>query len=260
MSGAPPRLYVALALENGRVLALPPGAARHAQVLRLQPGDPVVLYNGAGGEWRATIAHMARAAVDAEVGEHVDVDRELPVAVELAFGMPANERMDGLVEKATELGAAALQPLVCERSVLRVEGERAEKKRAHWQAVATAASEQCGRTRVPAVRRVTGVADWLASIGDPLAPRFLLSLSAGARPLGAALGDGGWTGCVFLSGPEGGLAPGEERSAIASGFRPVALGSRVLRADTAPIAAMAAMALVCDAAFPARSRADTRCA
>ena len=116
-------------------------------IFGLQPGDDITLFDGGGGEWRARIDRIGRSDVSARLIEHVETSLELPFDVTLALGMPANDRMDSVVEKATELGVAGIQPLVCERSVLRLTGERADKKVAHWQAVAASASEQCGRTR-----------------------------------------------------------------------------------------------------------------
>jgi 16S rRNA (uracil1498-N3)-methyltransferase len=127
----PARLFLDHAIEAHTPLTLTTGAARHVQVLRLQPGDPLVLFNGQGGEWQATVRQMGRSEVVVDVGAHDAADRELPQRVTLAIGMPANERMDTLVEKATELGVAVLQPLLCERSVLRLSGERAERLQAH---------------------------------------------------------------------------------------------------------------------------------
>ena len=236
-----PRIHIARPLAAGDAFGLPPDAARHVQVLRLQPGDGLTLFNGAGGEWQARVTRMGRAAVDVHVERHVDVDRELARHVTLAIGMPANERMDALVEKATELGVGALQPLVCERSVLRLAGERAEKRLAHWRGVAIAASEQCGRTRIPEVRAVQPFAAWLEGSG-PTAPgdsrRFVLSLDASTRWDTRAAGPAG-TALTLLSGPEGGLAPAEEDSARRAGFVAITLGARVLRADTAPLALLA---------------------
>ncbi len=235
---AAPRLYVDRALAAGAVVDLPPAAARHVQVLRLQPGDAVTLFDGRGGEWAARIERIGRRDVLAAVGAHDAVEREAAVAVTLALGMPANDRMDDVVEKGTELGAAALQPLVCERSVLRPEGERAERRRAHWQAVAAAACEQCGRNRVPAVAPVRALREWLASLPPPAGEaRLLLSLAPDAGALPALAGGA----ALVLGGPEGGLAPGEEAAARAAGFAAVSLGPRVLRADTAPLAALAAL-------------------
>jgi 16S rRNA (uracil1498-N3)-methyltransferase len=210
------------------------------QVLRLQPGTEVTLFNGDGGEWPARILAMGRSTVEVEIGSHQAVDRELPVRVTLAVGMPANERMDHLIEKATELGVAQIQPLVCERSVLRLSGERAQKKVEHWRAVAVAASEQSGRTRVPQIGDVLGLREWLAGTG-PAAARFVLSLRA-APPLRVQAGVGS---ALFLSGPEGGLSAAEETMATTAGFAAVSLGPRVLRADTAPLAALAAIGFAC---------------
>jgi 16S rRNA (uracil1498-N3)-methyltransferase len=234
-----PRLHVELPLREGVELSLPPGAARHVQVLRLQPQSALTLFNGDGGEWAATVLAMGRSDVTVRVGAWLDVDREMARHVTLALGMPANERMDTLIEKATELGVAALQPLHCERSVLRLSGERAEKKLAHWRGVAQAACEQSGRTRLPRIEPVRSLPEWLASLGaDDRTPRLLLSLRD-AAPLGvdttAAL--------LCLSGPEGGLSVAEEDAARARGFVSVSLGARVLRADTAPLALLAHLAL-----------------
>jgi 16S rRNA (uracil1498-N3)-methyltransferase len=239
----PPRLHVQdLPLAPGAELVLPPGPARHVQVLRLQPGDAVTLFDGRGGEWDARVRAMGRSEVAVDVLARRPVERELPLAVTLAVAMPANDRMDFVVEKAAELGAAAIQPLVAERSVLRLAGERAEKRRAHWQSVAVAAAEQSGRTRVPAVLPVRPLADWLA--GAPPAPpgsRWMLSLEADARPVGAQALP--LETLTVLSGPEGGLGDAETRAARAAGYVPVDLGPRVLRADTAPLAVLAWLAL-----------------
>lgn len=235
-----PRFYCPLALESGATLELPPNAARHVQVLRLQPGDGVTLFSGAGGEWSARVTQMGRSHVTVEVGGHDPAEREAPRAVHLALGMPANERMDWLVEKAAELGVASIQPLLTERAVLRLSGERADKKRAHWQAVAIAACEQCGRNRVPAVHAVLTFAEWLRAAPAEGA-RVLLALRPGSGMLASAATPSG--AVTFLSGPEGGLSAAEEDAAIARGFVPVTLGTRVLRAETAPLAALAALTL-----------------
>ncbi|RZU00682.1 16S rRNA (uracil(1498)-N(3))-methyltransferase [Rivibacter subsaxonicus] len=238
-----PRFHVDLPLSPGLETALPSGAARHVQVLRLQPGDSIVLFDGAGSDWPAQVLQMGRSEVRVRVGAPVAVERELPLAVTLAVGMPANERMDWLVEKATELGAGAIEPLLCERSVLRLSGERAEKKRLHWQAVAIAAAEQSGRARVPLVAPVTSLAHRLAA-DDPRELRLLLSLGDGTGPalpaLQAALQSS--RPLRLLSGPEGGLSPAEDLAARAAGWLPVTLGPRVLRAETAPLALLATLA------------------
>ncbi|EHL24785.1 16S ribosomal RNA methyltransferase RsmE [Acidovorax sp. NO-1] len=242
-----PRFHCPAPLATGLELDLPPGSARHVQVLRLQPGDALMLFNGEGGEFEATVLKMGRSDVRVLVGTHHAVEREAPRAVHLLAGITANERMDWLVEKATELGVASITPLVAERSVLKLKGERAEKKIAHWQAVAVAACEQCGRNRVPVVHNAVDLAAWMRTQVQAPAldvQRLLLSLRAGTAPLHTAAALSPPSGpVVFLSGPEGGLSGAEEDLALQHGFAPVTLGPRVLRAETAPLAALAALTL-----------------
>ncbi len=236
------RLFVDAPLAAGADLALPPGAARHAQVRRVQPGDALLLFDGGGCDWPAQVLAVGRSSVQVRVGAPQPVANELALALTLALAMPANERMDGLVEQATQLGVAAVQPLLAERSVLRLAGERAQRKQEHWQAVAVAACEQCGRARVPAIAPVRPLADWLRGLAPaPAGARLLLSLAPDAitpdqwQPPAVPL-------CT-LSGPEGGLTPDEEAAARAAGFQPLSLGPRVLRADAAPLALLAWLAL-----------------
>lgn len=252
------RIFVDPPLRTGAEIALPPGAARHVQVLRLQPGTPLRLFDGEGGEWGARVTHMGRSEVRVQVGTHEAIERELACRVTLAIGMPANERMDTLVEKATELGVAAIVPLMCERAVLRLHGERATKKLMHWHAIAIAACEQSGRTRLPTFHPVTTLAAWLQALAAADAEgnatscastaqerRWLLSLAPDAPGVAdalAALAPRGAAAICVLSGPEGGLTPAEQTLAQRGGFAPVNLGPRVLRADTAPLAALAGIA------------------
>ena len=265
-----PRFYCPLPLVTGQTLGLPPGAARHVQVLRLQPGDSITLFNGlagnglagVGGEFDATVQRMGRSDVEVEIGAHRGIEREAARAVHLLVGMPANDRMDWLVEKATEMGVASVQPLITERSVLRLSGERAEKKQAHWQSIAVAACEQCGRNRVPIIHPVLTLTQWLKQdrpdddeFSRPL--HYLLSLSEtsmllrdciaapfAARPglLPGAPPTDSIAPVTFLSGPEGGLSATEESAARANGFQAVTLGPRVLRAETAALAALTLLA------------------
>jgi 16S rRNA (uracil1498-N3)-methyltransferase len=233
-----PRFYCPMPLAAGAPLELPTGTARHVQVLRLQPGAGITLFNGDGGEFEAVVEHMGRSDVRVQVLRHLADEREMERQVHLAVGMPANERMDWLVEKASELGAASIQPLLAERSVLKPTGERAEKKRAHWQAIAIAACEQCGRNRVPQVHPVMAFAAWLPHARP--GARWLLTLTAGAAAMPIAADAG--AALTVLSGPEGGLTASEEARALAGGFKPVSLGPRVLRAETAPLAALSRLA------------------
>ncbi len=233
------RLFVPLPLITGLELPLPEGAARHAMVRRVQPGDHLTLFDGSGSDWGATVLAVTRRDVQVLVGAASAVQRELPVAVTLAAVMPANERMDVLVEKATELGVSLIQPLHSERSVLRLSGERSQRKQAHWQAVAQAACEQCGRAVVPQVAPVANLTEWLTR--PHAGERWLLSLAPGAQA--PAERTRPQTTLLTLSGPEGGFTPDEEAAALAAGFVPTDLGPRVLRAETAPLAVLAWLGL-----------------
>ena len=245
-----PRFYCPLPLEPGALLDLPANAARHVQVLRLQPGDTITLFDGGpdhggrGGEFEASVDHMGRNDVRVRIGQHLAVERETSQRIHLVVGMPANERMDWLVEKAAELGAASLQPLMTERSVLRLSGERAQKKRGHWQSIAVAACEQSGRNRVPLVHQILSFDGWAKGQTPNVADlRLLLSLRAGAQALrqACATASPAAQSITFLSGPEGGLSAAEEDRAMTMGFVPVSLGLSTLRAETAPLAALAAV-------------------
>jgi 16S rRNA (uracil1498-N3)-methyltransferase len=245
-----PRFFCPAPLHTGDSLALPPAAARHVQVVRLQPGDTITLFNhgpgwegnSPGGEYEATIVRMGRTSVDVQVGQHSPAEREVGRRVHLVAGMPANDRMDWLVEKACELGVASIQPLMTERSVLRLQGERAVKKVDHWQSVATSACEQCGGNRVPLIHPVLTLAQWFAAqVSDASnMRRLLLSLHPKAQPL-RTMAESGTV--QFLSGPEGGLSAAEESAALDAGFLPVTLGPRTLRAETAALAALATLAI-----------------
>ncbi len=249
----PPRLHVATAFAAGAALVLPEAAARHVRVLRLQPGSPLLLFNGDdGAEWSASVSRMTKAEVEVRLEASHVVDRELSCAVTLAVGAPANDRMDAFVEKACELGAAAIQPLLCERSVLRLSGERAEAKRRHWSGIASSASEQCGRARVASVAAMRRLDDWLDdTVTIDGYHRIVLSFAADAAPVAslaevvsaATVRSGERAGLLVLSGPEGGLTAAEEAAAVERRFIRVGLGPRVLRADTAPLALLAWLGL-----------------
>jgi len=231
------RLYCDLPLSPGAEVALPETAARHAvTVLRLQPGDMLSLFNGEGGEYRATLVAVSKREARVRLTQFQATERESPVSITLALGISAGERMDYSLQKATELGVSAIAPLATERSVVKLAGERAGKRLQHWQHVVIAACEQCGRNRVPAVAPVQKFFDYLAAVDRN---QRLLMLSPDAdtplkrvAPTAAA---------VLLIGPEGGLAPAEYQAARASGFEPVKLGPRILRTETAPVAALAVL-------------------
>lgn len=244
-----PRFHCPAALQVGDELELPAATARHVQVRRMQPDDVITLFNGEGGEFTATILRMGRSDVAVRVDARTDTTRELNVHVNLWCGITANERMDWLVEKATELGAFSLLPLAAERSVLKLKGERTDKKLAHWQAIAVAASEQCGRNQVMSILSPLTLAQALqaAKPNQRAQVRWILSLSDDAKSVGEAIVEAQSHAqslpleMTVLSGPEGGLSPSEEAQALAAGFIPVSLGSRVLRAETAPVAVLSVL-------------------
>ena len=240
MTGGKPmtRMYFPGELEPGRSCTLPPPQAHHAlRVLRLKRGEPVILFNGDGAEYAAVVLEASRTRYALNVTGREAVDRESPFAVTLAQAVSGGERMDYTIQKAVELGVTAIQPLEASRSVVRLSGDRARKRLTHWQAVAIAACEQCGRNRVPQVLPLARLDAFLAA-PSASEQRMLLSprSARGLRELGRSAG-----AIVLLAGPEGGLTPGEERAAGAAGFLPVRLGPRVLRTETAAVAALAAM-------------------
>jgi len=235
------RMYFSGELEPGRSCTLPPPQAHHAmRVLRLKRGESVILFNGDGAEYTAVIVAASRDRFALKVTAREAMDREAPFAVTLAQAVAGGERMDYTIQKAVELGVAAIQPLESRRSVVRLTADRAQRRVAHWQAVAIAACEQCGRNRVPAVLPLMQLDEFLAGSGARrdgeqrvlLSPRSAHGLRELERPAGAI---------VMLAGPEGGLSPDEERMAERAGFLPVRLGPRVLRTETAALAALAAM-------------------
>jgi 16S rRNA (uracil1498-N3)-methyltransferase len=253
-----PRFYCPSPLQTGLVLDLPPGPARHVQVLRMQPGQTITLFNqGPGwdaqmqaalppGEFDAEILLMGRSQVQVRIGGHLARECDAVRRVSIAVVMPANERMDWLVEKATELGVAAIYPLTSERSVVRLSGERADKKIVHWQAVAIAACEQCGANQVPRVHAVQSLAHFLSKLATANSPegalapaRLLLSLHPGAKSLGHWASMASTQAALVLSGPEGGFTDAEEALARQAGFVPQSLGARTLRAETAALVALA---------------------
>ena len=233
-----PRFLVPDGLAPGATVDLPAAAAHHAlRVLRLDEGDAVTLFDGRGGEWFARLVRSG-PSLRAALAAFAAADRAPPLAVTLVQALPAADKMDWIVQKATELGAAAIRPVAAKRSVVRLSGERMERRVRHWQQVAVAACEQCGLNRVPAVAPLLDLPQYLG-LDAPhddvrlfLAPGAERSLREMERPEGAA---------TLLIGPEGGFEEGEARAIAASGFMPVSLGPRVLRTETAGIAAISAM-------------------
>jgi 16S rRNA (uracil1498-N3)-methyltransferase len=230
------RVHVDAALSPGARVRLEEAAAVHvARVLRLGIGDQVTLFNGDGSDYPARIAALGRGAVEVEVTGCVTARAESPLAVTLVQGIARGERMDLVVQKATELGVAAILPVATARSVVRLDPVSCGKKRAHWRGIAVAACEQSGRARVPQVAEPRSLESWLAE-PSRAATRLLLSPDAQA-PLAAVTR--GATDIELLVGPEGGLEDAERDVALAAGFRACRLGPRILRSETAAIAALA---------------------
>ncbi len=233
----PRRFFDDQDFHAGQAEDLGTSASHHiGKVLRMTVGDELVVFNGRGGEWQARITAISKKAVTIEPLTFTAEDRCAPLAVTVALPMIKGERMDYAIQKATELGAAALVILDTERCEVRLKGERQEKKRIHWQQVAISACEQCGLNRVPVVQGVLSLRDWLASD----LPVLKLIAHPGERPFSAAALQG-QTELALLTGPEGGFSDDELQQAADAGFRPFALGSRVLRAETAPVALLAAL-------------------
>ena len=229
------RVYVDAPLAAGTRVTLEGSAASHVtRVLRLRVGEALTLLNGSGGEYAARIEQSQGGRVAVTIGEPRAIERESPLQLTLAQGVSRGERMDLVVQKATELGVSGLVPVLTERSVVRLTAQQAERKLHHWLAIAIAACEQSGRNRLPAIAAPVPLKDLLRS-GSDGSTRLLLSPGATAtlgdvpRPLSAV---------TVLIGPEGGLAQAEQEAAVAAGFRPVRLGPRVLRTETAAIAAL----------------------
>jgi 16S rRNA (uracil1498-N3)-methyltransferase len=233
-----PRFYCPFPLAPGATVELPAEAAHHAaKVLRMGQGDAIVLFDGRGGEWTGRLARVGKT-VTVALESFDETEREPPIALTLVQGLAAADKMDWIVQKAVELGVAAIQPVAARRSVIRLSGERMERRVAHWQAVAIAACEQCRRNRVPVVSPLLDLPQFLGQAAAQNAIRLVLAPAAGERladlpkPAGPVM---------FLVGPEGGFEETELAAARLAGFSAVSLGPRVLRTETAGIAALAAM-------------------
>ena len=233
-----PRFYCAQALSIGAVIVLPDHVAHHVQVLRLGIDAHITLFNGEGGEFTATLSQIEKKRVTAEIKTFSPREAELPYAVTLAQALPESSKMDEIIQKAVELGATAIQPLAAQRCVVRLTAERASKKSAHWQGIIIAAAEQSGRNRLPNLAEPVDFEDWIGQHDLHrrilLSPRAEQSLSDWARhhPPQAV---------TLLIGPEGGFSEKEEILAQAQGVLTLSIGTRVLRTETAGMAALSAI-------------------
>ena len=229
-----PRIYVSIALSPGARILLPSAQARHVgQVLRLTPGAPLTLFNGDGHEYPARLLETSREATRLVVESRAEQEPKPPLAIHLAIGISKGERMDFALQKAVELGVDAITPLFTERSQVKLDAERLNKRLEHWRGIIVSACEQCGRRRLPTLHRPQPLEPWLmvqtagGLLLDPHASQALANLPP---PLSEV---------TLLVGPEGGLSPSEHALAEHQGFRGTRLGPRILRTETAPLAAIA---------------------
>lgn len=236
-----PRFYCPEALSIGADITLPDAVAHHVQVLRLILGTPITLFNGEGGEYTATLTCIERKHVSAQVKLFSPREVELPYAITLAQALPEGAKMEWIIEKAVELGVAVIQPLSAQRCVVKLAAERAEKKLAHWQGVVISAAEQCGRNRLTHLAEVRDYGQWIGQ--QNLHRRILLTPRADQ-----ALAD--WArhhphqAITLMVGAEGGFSEAEENAALANGALALSLGPRVLRTETAGLAAIAGLTAI----------------
>lgn len=245
-----PRFYCPGQISTDEIIELPEGAAHHAsRVLRLEPGAQLILFNGKGGEFRGVIERINRNNVAVLVEKYSDTERESPLAITLAQAACSSEKMDWIVQKGVELGIARIQVLTTKLGLIKLSGERAERRARHWQQVAISACEQCGRNRVPRVLPLASLPGWLGAEmygrenpRDDASPDSRFVLSPGAtKGLRDMRKSSPISSITLLVGPEGGLTSDEEAAAAVAGFIPLGLGPRIFRVETAALAAVAAM-------------------
>ncbi len=228
-----PRIHTGQVLQADSTFVLEPGPSQHlARALRMQVGDSLILFDGRGGQYPATISALSKKLVTVATAAYDSHEAESPLAVHLGIAISRGDRMDWVVQKATELGVTQITPLTTERTEVKLKGERADKKVAHWQQIATSACEQCGRNRIPLIEPLTGISSWLdntvAEVKLVLHHRTLNADTPEVTPSSLAL----------LIGPEGGLSETEIAVSEAQGYQSLRLGPRVLRTETAPLAAI----------------------
>jgi 16S rRNA (uracil1498-N3)-methyltransferase len=238
------RVYVEAALTSGSRVELPPETASHlAKVLRARSGDEITLFNGDGREFSGAIETVRGSRVSASVGDGRAVDRESPLNITLVQCVPRGDRMDLIVQKATELGVARIVPVLSQRSVVRLDKGQSQSKAIHWRAVAVSACEQCGRNRLPLIEAARPLLSFLGESMPGDGPRLVFEPESAGRARAAAQAAGGAAATAIVDaqvaiGPEGGFASDELEAFRVAGFSRVGLGPRVLRAETAAIAAM----------------------
>jgi len=248
-----PRIFCDSPIQLIDTWSLPADTTRHIQVLRLQPGEEFTLFNGRGGEFTAQILQMSRKEVVVSVLSFSPIEREIKTQLHLLIGMPANDKMDWVVEKATELGVQRITPLMTQHNVVRLNGPRAEKKTIHWNSIAASACTQCGRNTVPVIESPIELSTWLASERVSItnqALKWFFSLSSLTPFIGPKIQDllkltpDINPPILIAFGPEGGWSTEEETALESHGFTPLGLGDRTLRTETAAIATLAALNLM----------------
>lgn len=232
-----PRFFIEGPLASGMTISLPDTVLRHVQVLRLKVGDELTLFNGQGGEYPATLTALEKRSATVTLGNFADLSRESSLEIGLVQAIASGEKMDFILQKGVELGISAFQPVLSERSVVRLAGDRADKRVARWQDIVMSACEQSGRNKVPAVAPLLDFSDWIKA--PPLDALCLMLSPRGTQRLASLATMPGrvW----LLVGPEGGLSAAEEEQALASGWLPLKLGERILRTETAALAATVAL-------------------
>ena len=234
-----PRIYMDQELRPGREVRLPDQAGEHvARVLRLERGAALILFSGDGREYDAALASLAKHAVTVEIGSAREADRESPLPLTLAQAVARGEKMDWILQKATELGVARIVPIVTERTEVKLDGERADRRMAHWHGVIASACEQCGRNRLPGLEAPQAMDRWLATLGDSPALRLALLPDGDAGLRQFPQMD---NGAILAVGPEGGFTANDVTLLTQAGFRGLRLGPRILRTETAGVAALAAL-------------------
>ncbi|HBZ29369.1 MAG TPA: 16S rRNA (uracil(1498)-N(3))-methyltransferase [Nitrosomonas nitrosa] len=242
------RFYYPGSLSSGQMMVLPMNISHHAiRVLRLKQGDTLILFNGRGGEFSGSIEHIDKSNCTVRLSKFHEVERESPLTIHLVQAVCVNEKMDWIIQKSVELGVSHIQPVTANRSVVRLSEARAHKRRLHWQQIAIAACEQCGRNHVPELLPLQSISEWFSQqlTNKPkntkckLAYRFMLSASANKR-LTEYPSPAREDSITLLIGPEGGFTDDEEKAAFSIGFMPVRLGPRILRTESAGLVAIAA--------------------
>ena len=232
-----PRFFVDTPLHPHTALTLPDAVVRHLHVRRLTEGDSLTLFNGDGAEYPAVLRHVGRREAEVDITAQCTISRESPLPLFLAQGMSSGDRMEFTLQKGVEMGVSVFQPLATHRAVVKLSGDRADKRVARWQEIVQSACEQCGRNVLPVVRPILSLSAWLDSPADDTAARLMLSPTGEGRLAALPPPAAAW----LLAGPEGGLTDDEETAALQRGFVPLKLGPRILRTETAALAAVAAL-------------------